>query len=57
MKITVALNDKQSAALLRFLREHGQDVVREVLSPEEAKAFEMASDRLRISLHVTLESE
>lgn len=56
MKITVALNDKQSAALLRFLREHGQDVVREILSPEEAKVFEQGSDRLRVALRIALET-
>jgi len=57
VKITVELKREQAEDLLKFLREHGQDIVRDILDGDEVRAFEAASEKLRVALREVVESE
>jgi hypothetical protein len=56
--ITFRVEPEQAAVLLRFLRAVAQqDIVRTLDAPDQVKAFEAGSERLRLALRKVLERD
>jgi hypothetical protein len=56
--IAVRLEPEHAAALLRFLRSVAQeDIARTLDTPERVKAFEQASEKLRVALRAAIGAE
>jgi hypothetical protein len=58
IEITFRVEPEQAAVLLRFLRAVAQqDIVRTLDAPDQVKAFEAGSERLRVALRKVLERD
>jgi hypothetical protein len=58
IEITFRVEPEQAAVLLRFLRAVAQqDIVRTLDAPDQVKAFETGSERLRVALRKVLERD
>jgi hypothetical protein len=58
IEITFRVEPEQAAVLLRFLRAVAQhDIVRTLDAPDQVKAFEAGSERLRVALRKALERD
>jgi hypothetical protein len=58
LEITFRVEPEQAAALLEFLRSVLRDHIKRALdTPEEVKAFDAASEKLRVALRKVLEPD